>query len=164
VPLWRRPGKGAVGRVERVPRGAPRGDRNVLSHVRHVLPRLHPLAPMNIAHIGPPLARRGGSSGYMWQLAAAESRGAGGAHRVTFPRAETPKPASPGPSLVQRIGRAARAALFGKPSFYRPSHADLTRAGGAIDTLLRESAQATCVESAAAIDAARTSVPDVLFA
>src|SRR5262249_5856348 len=67
-------------------------------------------------------------------------------------------------SLVQRIGRAARAALFGKPSFYRPSHADLTRAGGAIDTLLRESAQATCVESAAAIDAARTSVPDVLFA
>jgi glycosyltransferase involved in cell wall biosynthesis len=119
---------------------------------------------MNIAHLGPPLARRGGSSGYLWQLAAArEAQPA--VHTVSFPAPEPTRPASsPGGSRVRRLRSWVRRALLGPPKFYRPSREDLTRRGGAIDTLLRESVRSSCIESSASIDAARAARPDVFFA
>jgi len=117
---------------------------------------------MNIAHIGPPLGRRGGSSGYLWHLASAARQASAVSHAISFPQEECPRPAAPRPSTIRKLRHAARVALLGPPRFYRPALADVSREGGAIDTLLRESAQAACVESAASIDAAHAT--DVLFA
>jgi glycosyltransferase involved in cell wall biosynthesis len=127
------------------------------------LPGFRPVAPMKIAHVGPALARRGGSSGYLRQLAEARAAARPGSHSVTFPAAEPPPPATSGPSPLRRIRSATRRALLGPPKFYRPSGEDLSRPGGAIDTLLRESLRASCVESSASIDAARDARPDVFF-
>jgi hypothetical protein len=119
---------------------------------------------MNIAHVGPPLARRGGSSGYLWQLAAA-SEGTASGHAVSFPPREAGQTAPPPrASRLAGIRRVARRALLGPPTFYRPSYDELTRERGAIETLLRESAQVSCLEAAASIDAARAAAPDVFFA
>jgi len=43
---------------------------------------------MRVAHIGPPLARRGGPAGYLLQLSAAVERfGRTSPHQLTFPAA-----------------------------------------------------------------------------
>jgi glycosyltransferase involved in cell wall biosynthesis len=84
---------------------------------------------------------------------------------VTFPPREVP-PAPRRPSALSRARNAAgtvKRALLGSPSFYRPAPDDLRREGGAIDMLLRASAQSVCTESAASINASRSSGADVLF-
>jgi glycosyltransferase involved in cell wall biosynthesis len=122
---------------------------------------------MKIAHIGPPLARRGGPAGYLWQLATAvDSASADPRHTLTFPPREVPPPPRR-PSVASRARRVAgdvKRALLGPPTFHRPSTDDLRREGGAIDTLLRASAQSACAESAVGIDAAPDGGADVLFA
>lgn len=122
---------------------------------------------MRIAHIGPPLARRGGPAGYLWQLElAARSASADPRHALTFPPREVP-PAARRPSVHSRTRRVAgnvKRALLGPPTFYRPSADDLRREGGAIDALLRASTESACTESIVSIDAARNSRADVLFA
>ena len=111
---------------------------------------------MRIAHIGPPLARRGGPAGYLWQLkTAADSASADPRHALTFPPHEIP-PAPPRPSVRSRVRNVTgnvKRALLGPPTFYRPSPDDVRREGGAIDGLLRGSAQSSCTESAVSIDA-----------
>src|SRR5207248_7797364 len=47
VSLPRESAQGAGARVQRVPRGAPRMDRHVVSYVRDLLPRVHSVAPMS---------------------------------------------------------------------------------------------------------------------
>jgi glycosyltransferase involved in cell wall biosynthesis len=122
---------------------------------------------MKIAHIGPPLARRGGPAGYLLQLSAVAARHAGdSSHVLTFPRPADPAPARPA-SVTARVKAALRPikrALVGPPAFYRPSEQELRRPGGAIDALLTASMQAVCTEAAASIDAALASDVDVLFA
>ena len=122
---------------------------------------------MKVAHIGPPLARRGGPAGYLWQLrAAAEAASANPRHALTFPPREDP-PAPRRRSILSRarnIAGTVKRTLLGPPTFYRPSADDCRREGGAIDELLRASAQSSCTESAVSIDASRNSGADVLFA
>ncbi|MBI3403189.1 MAG: glycosyltransferase family 4 protein [Acidobacteria bacterium] len=122
---------------------------------------------MNIAHIGPPLARRGGPAGYLLQLSAAAARHAGDSpHMLTFPRQSVPARARPPgiPARVKSALRPIKRALVGPPAFYRPSEADLRRPGGAIDALLTASMQSVCAEAAGSIDAALAGGADVLFA
>lgn len=121
---------------------------------------------MKIAHVGPPLARRGGPAGYLWQLEAAVAAHAGGSrHRLTFPVRETP--IAPVPlsrrARTSALIRRARRALVGPRTFYRPSDNDLRRAGGAVDALVTASLQSVCVEARPSLDAALTSDADVLF-
>ena len=122
---------------------------------------------MRIAHIGPPLARRGGPSGYLLQLSLAAARfGRGSAHVLTFPAPEAPASASP-PTLAARVRAALRPikrALAGPPAFYRPKDDDLRRNGGAVDALLTASRQAVCAEASASVDAALRSNAEVLVA
>ena len=122
---------------------------------------------MKIAHIGPPLARRGGPAGYLLQLSAAAARHEGEAcHTLTFPRQRVPARPRP-PGMTARVKAALRPikrALIGPPTFYRPNAADLRRPGGAIDALLTASMQSVRVEAAESIDAAVADGADVLFA
>ena len=123
---------------------------------------------MRIAHIGPPLARRGGPAGYLLQLSmAAERYGAQSGHSMTFPRVETPVGAPPPPSLGARVRarlRPLKRALVGEPKFYRPSLEELQRTGGAVDGMLTASIQGVCAEAADSIDAALAADVDVLVA
>ncbi|MBZ5555771.1 MAG: glycosyltransferase [Acidobacteriia bacterium] len=122
---------------------------------------------MKIAHIGPPLARRGGPAGYLLQLSAVAERHAKDAtHTLTFPRPEAPAPRRP-PGVAARVRSALRPikhALVGSPVFYRPSEAELRRPGGAIDALLTAAMQTTCTDAAHSIDAALAENVDVFFA
>ncbi len=123
---------------------------------------------MTIFHVGPPLARRGGPAGYLWQLAsAAQASGACRPHEVTWPDREGPAP-PPGPrSLTDRVKRAAGRAkrgLLGPPVQFRPSKADLWRPQGAIDALVTASLEQTCADASRSIDLALSSSADVLFA
>jgi hypothetical protein len=122
---------------------------------------------MKIAHIGPPLARRGGPAGYLWQLrAAVGSAGDAARHTLTFPPTEPRVVAQP-PPLMQRmharVGRAKRA-LFGPPSQYRPDAASLRRERGIVDDMLTAAVREACVESSISLNAALTGGADVLFA
>ena len=122
---------------------------------------------MRIAHVGPPLARRGGPAGYLLQLSMAAARyGAQSGHATTFPGPEAP--ASPHPPSLRDLVRARlrplKRALLGEPEFHRPSVEDLRRSGGAVDALLRESTQAVCGAAADSIDAALADDVDVLVA
>jgi glycosyltransferase involved in cell wall biosynthesis len=123
---------------------------------------------MNIVHVGPPLARRGGPSGYLWQLAAAaETCRRAGSHVVSYPEPERPRPPSaPATSRdrVRRIARRTRRAVLGPPVQYRPSDADIRRPNGAIGSLVAASLQQMCLDAAPSIDAALASPADVLFA
>jgi glycosyltransferase involved in cell wall biosynthesis len=122
---------------------------------------------MKIAHIGPPLARRGGPAGYMLQLSNAAVRHEHDAtHILTFPRPEVPAPPRP-PSMTARVKAALRPikrAIIGSPVFYRPSERDLRRPGGAIDGLLTATMQAVRADAADSIEAALAADVDVLFA
>ncbi len=122
---------------------------------------------MRIAHIGPPLARRGGPAGYLLQLSmAAERYGAKSGHVVTFPQLETPAaamPASFGARVRERL-RPLKRVLVGEPKFYRPSAEDLRRPGGTIDAMLTASNHAVCADAADSIDAALAAGVDVLVA
>lgn len=121
---------------------------------------------MRIAHIGPPMARRGGPAGYLWQLADAYAREAPRDHTMTFPGRAAPK-AVVAPPLVARtkarLGRIKRA-LAGPPNYARPSADEVRREGGAIDALLATSMQSVLVEDAESLTAAVASGADVLFA
>jgi glycosyltransferase involved in cell wall biosynthesis len=122
---------------------------------------------MKIAHIGPPLARRGGPAGYMLQLSNAAARhGDDATHILTFPRAEAPARPRP-PSLTARVKAALRPvkrAIVGAPAFHRPSEHDLRRPGGAIDALLTAAMQSVRTDAADSIEAALSAGVDVLFA
>jgi glycosyltransferase involved in cell wall biosynthesis len=122
---------------------------------------------MKIAHIGPPLARRGGPAGYMLQLSNATARhGHDATHVLTFPRPELPAPPlrSSLTARVKAVLRPFKRAIVGAPAFYRPSVEDLRRPGGAIDALLTAAMQAVRVEAADSIEAALAADVDVLFA
>ena len=122
---------------------------------------------MRIAHIGPPLARRGGPAGYLWQLqAAAESFGQGARHLLTFPPPAPPVRQQRRPlmnRIQSRLGRAKRAVL-GPPTFYRPDEASVRRERGLVDDMLTAATQEVCIESSASLNAALSSDADVLFA
>ena len=122
---------------------------------------------MRIAHIGPPLARRGGPAGYLLQLSIAADRyGAQSGHSTTFPCVETPV-AAPPPSFGDRVRarlRPLKRALVGEPTFYRPSLEELRRTGGAVDALLTGSIHGVRADAAASIDAALAADVDVLVA
>jgi glycosyltransferase involved in cell wall biosynthesis len=122
---------------------------------------------MKIAHIGPPLARRGGPAGYLLQLSTAAARHEHDTtHILTFPRLEVPAPPRP-PRLTARVKAALRPvkrAIVGSPAFYRPSERDRRRPGGAIDALLIAAMQAVRAEAADSIEAALAADVDVLFA
>lgn len=122
---------------------------------------------MRIAHIGPPLARRGGPAGYLLQLSTAAARhAASAAHVLTFPPPSLPPPLSR-PTLNARVKAALhpiKRALVGPPTFYRPSDDDLRRPGGAIDVLLTSSMQTVCAEASGSIEAALAADVDVFFA
>ena len=122
---------------------------------------------MKIAHIGPPLARRGGPAGYLRQLLAAADPHVGESrHVLTFPHHFAPVTAQP-PGAVRRVKAALgpiKRALVGPPRFYRPTEDALRRPGGAVDALLTASMQAVCTEAADSIEAALAADVDVLFA
>jgi len=95
---------------------------------------------MIVAHIGPPTGRTGGPSGYLHQLKAAAAADPTPRHIVRFPAASTAAPphaagGRPPLGLLTRIRRK----LFG-PKFYRPPVADVARAGGVIERMVREMA------------------------
>ena len=82
---------------------------------------------MRIAHIGPPLARRGGPAGYLWQLETAADLSVNPRHALTFPPREVP-PAPRRRSVLSRAREVAggvKRALLGPPAVYRPSTDDL---------------------------------------
>src|SRR4051812_48056445 len=121
-----------------------------VSDLWHLRSRVHSVPPMRIAHIGPPVARRGGPAGYLWQLKASfESAAETAPHTLTFPPTEPRVVVTP-PPLAQRIrarlGRAKRA-VFGAPTQYRPDQASLRRERGIIDDMLTAAAQQACIES-----------------
>lgn len=119
---------------------------------------------MNIAHIGPPLARTGGPAGYMFQvrdaLASRPTR-----HVITFPDpAATPAAAAAaGPSLFARALTRARRALTGAPKFYRPSPASLATRGGELDAMLRKALASIVAVAEPSLDRAIGERADVLF-
>ena len=120
---------------------------------------------MHIAHIGPPLSQRGGPAGYLRQLGAALD-GVQTPHVVSFPDpAPTGSTAPPPvPSIFRRLGRRARAALFGAPRQYRPERSECESAQGPLHVLLSNARKATVEETAPALDAALRDRADVLFA
>ncbi len=122
---------------------------------------------MRIAHIGPPLARRGGPAGYLLQLRAAAERFGGAArHHLLFPSVEAP-PAAAAPKMRERARTALRPikrALVGAPVFHRPKEEDLRRSGGAVDALLVSSARSARADAAPSLAAALASDADVLVA
>ncbi|MGH9319214.1 MAG: hypothetical protein ACRD3V_04910, partial [Vicinamibacteria bacterium] len=80
---------------------------------------------MRIAHVGPPLMRTGGPSGYLLELSrAAESSTRENRHDVRFPEMAPPRPRKPEPSRLRKGLRRAKRALAGPPRFYRPSKED----------------------------------------
>ena len=120
---------------------------------------------MRIAHIGPPLARRGGPSGYLLQLADASRAKLPRDHVLTFPRRAAPS-AAIAPSLTSRaragLGRLKRA-IAGTPVFLRPDAEEVRREGGAIDALVAASMRSVVVENAERLADAVASGADVLF-
>jgi glycosyltransferase involved in cell wall biosynthesis len=95
---------------------------------------------MIVAHTGPPTGRTGGPAGYLHQLKHAAEADPHPRHDVRFPGTATrhgPTPAQrpAGLSLLTRIRRK----VFG-PKFYRPSIDDVSRPGGVVDRLTRETA------------------------
>jgi glycosyltransferase involved in cell wall biosynthesis len=121
---------------------------------------------MRIAHIGPPVARRGGPAGYLWQLKAAfESAPDAARHTLTFPPTEPRVIVTPTPLVKRvraRLGRAKRA-VFGAPPQYRPDAASLRRDRGLIDDMLTAAAQHACIESTTSLNGALHSRAEVLF-
>jgi glycosyltransferase involved in cell wall biosynthesis len=121
---------------------------------------------MRIAHVAPPLARRGGPAGYLLQLANACARETPANHSLTFPRPAAPSTAAPRPLAVRaraRLGRVKRM-IAGPPVYFRPAEGDIRRENGAIDALLTTSMQNVLVEDAESLAAAAASGADVLFA
>jgi glycosyltransferase involved in cell wall biosynthesis len=122
---------------------------------------------MRVAHIGPPLARRGGPAGYLLQLSAAVERfGRTSPHQLTFPAAEAPTapPRATFSDGVRSVLRPIKRALAGPPAFARPREDDLRRPDGAVNALLQASRDAVCADASAAIDAALNGGVDVLVA
>jgi glycosyltransferase involved in cell wall biosynthesis len=96
-----------------------------------------------VRHIGPPLARTGGPSGYLLELrnAATASAHVSG-HEISFP----PRAAAPHRREAwawKAPFRRLRRAVFGQPKFYRPSIEDITRPDGALARLIEHSIRAT---------------------
>ena len=82
---------------------------------------------MNIAHIGPPMARRGGPAGYMLQLSqAAERYGNGSAHHLTFPRMAPPTAVRRATRMqwAKAALRPLKRALLGPPTSIRCGRPD----------------------------------------
>jgi glycosyltransferase involved in cell wall biosynthesis len=89
---------------------------------------------MRVAHIGPPLGRTGGASGYLLQL-----RGALGGldtdpHQLMFPDEATAAVAAPAQSPARRLAGRLKRMLFGKPTFYRPDARGLQETHGPLDS------------------------------
>lgn len=95
---------------------------------------------MNVAHVGPPLARTGGSAGYLLQLRDALAASTPTGHVVTFPDPAVPRPviASGQPSIPRRAWKRLRRTLTGR-TFYRPSATALRRRGGPVSTSIARS-------------------------
>lgn len=121
---------------------------------------------MRVAHIGPPLARRGGPAGYLWQLADAYAQGSPHGHTLTFPKPARPSADASGTLRDRTRAPLARVkrALIGPPTFFRPSADDVRREGGAIDALVASSMQSVLMEDAEMLTAAAVGGADVLFA
>jgi glycosyltransferase involved in cell wall biosynthesis len=115
---------------------------------------------MIVAHVGPAPRRVGGPPGYLHQLQAGASTDPAPRHDVRFPvsvasaRVEPPRQST---RLLTRIRRK----LFG-PKFYRPSHDELSRAGGIADRMLQTAAADIRADAAASLDQALASA-DVIF-
>ena len=117
---------------------------------------------MKVAHIGPPLARTGGASGYLLQLRAGLADLDIGPHQVTFPDEATATVAAPRQSPVRQIAGRLKRALLGQPKFYRPDIRGLQQPHGPLDAQIDRAVaeMRTAAEPALARDA---DTADVLF-
>jgi glycosyltransferase involved in cell wall biosynthesis len=109
---------------------------------------------MIIAHFGPPTARIGGQAGYLHELANAAAIGEPARHVVILPATAIPgAPRSPSwPHRVrQALGRVKRSVL-GRPTFFRPSEAELRSRHGGVDRHIRDACEATIASAAPSLD------------
>ncbi|MEW6320188.1 MAG: glycosyltransferase family 4 protein [Acidobacteriota bacterium] len=122
---------------------------------------------MIVAHLGPPLGRLGGPSGYLAQLASAvEAQGTGDV-RVLLPAPAPAALAGRGRPRVARLvtlARRLRRTAWGAPQFWRPAEPELLRLGGQLSRLIEQSWKTVQAECAPSLDAAMAARADVLFA
>jgi glycosyltransferase involved in cell wall biosynthesis len=120
---------------------------------------------VRVAHLGPRLARRGGASGYLWQLAAAAGAApADSSHQVTFPHRAEATPPAPRARGVRDVLARIRRALPGSPKYYRPSRSALHARGNVVDAMMREAVAGMIADARESLDAARRDGADILFA